>query len=65
MTYGCSRELLYASSRLPVNLSQTQLKEIKRVNKLITGVVGAGVMGTGVAQSLAQAGHQVLLVGQG
>jgi 3-hydroxybutyryl-CoA dehydrogenase len=38
------------------------MKEIKPVNKLITGVVGAGVMGTGVAQSLAQAGHQVLLI---
>jgi 3-hydroxybutyryl-CoA dehydrogenase len=32
------------------------------MNKLITGVVGAGVMGTGVAQSLAQAGHLVLLI---
>jgi 3-hydroxybutyryl-CoA dehydrogenase len=32
------------------------------MNKLITGVVGAGVMGTGVAQSLAQARHQVLLI---
>ncbi len=32
------------------------------MNKLITGVVGAGVMGTGVAQSLAQAGHQVILL---
>ncbi len=29
---------------------------------LITGVIGAGVMGTGVAQSLAQARHRVFLV---
>ncbi len=28
----------------------------------IVGVVGAGVMGTGVAQNLAQSGHQVVLV---
>lgn len=28
----------------------------------VTGVVGAGVMGVGVAQSLAQAGHEVVLV---
>jgi 3-hydroxybutyryl-CoA dehydrogenase len=41
---------------------QAQWEEIKRMNKLITGVVGAGVMGTGVAQSLAQAGHLVLLI---
>jgi 3-hydroxybutyryl-CoA dehydrogenase len=32
------------------------------MDKLISGVVGAGVMGTGVAQSLAQAGHQVILI---
>ena len=32
------------------------------MDKLITGVIGAGVMGTGVAQSLAQAGHQVILI---
>ena len=32
------------------------------MDELITGVVGAGVMGTGVAQSLAQARHQVLLI---
>jgi len=29
---------------------------------MIVGVIGAGVMGTGVAQSAAQAGHQVVLV---
>lgn len=28
----------------------------------VVGVVGAGVMGTGVAQNLAQSGHQVILV---
>jgi 3-hydroxybutyryl-CoA dehydrogenase len=32
------------------------------MQKKTVGVVGAGVMGTGVAQSLAQAGHHVLLV---
>lgn len=32
------------------------------MHNLLTGVVGAGVMGTGVAQSLAQAGHRVILV---
>lgn len=29
---------------------------------MVVGVVGAGVMGTGVAQSLAEAGHRVVLV---
>ena len=32
------------------------------MDSLITGVIGAGVMGTGVAQSLAQARHRVFLV---
>jgi 3-hydroxybutyryl-CoA dehydrogenase len=32
------------------------------VSKSVVGVVGAGVIGTGVAQSLAQAGHPVVLV---
>lgn len=32
------------------------------MNKKTVGVVGAGVMGTGVAQVLAQAGHRVLLL---
>jgi 3-hydroxybutyryl-CoA dehydrogenase len=32
------------------------------VNRPVVGVIGAGVMGTGVAQSLAQAGHAVVLV---
>ena len=32
------------------------------MQKLIVGVVGAGVMGTGIAQSLAQARHRVILV---
>jgi 3-hydroxybutyryl-CoA dehydrogenase len=29
---------------------------------MIIGVIGAGVMGSGVAQSAAQAGHQVILL---
>lgn len=29
---------------------------------MVIGVIGAGVMGTGVAQSAAQAGHQVILI---
>ena len=32
------------------------------MNIKVVGVVGAGVMGTGVAQSLAQAGHRVILL---
>lgn len=32
------------------------------MNKSLIGVVGAGVMGVGVAQSLAQAGHRVILL---
>lgn len=32
------------------------------MSKSVVGVVGAGVIGTGVAQSLAQAGHSVVLV---
>lgn len=31
-------------------------------DRLVVGVVGAGVMGTGVAQSLAEAGHRVVVV---
>jgi len=32
------------------------------LNKILIGVVGAGVMGVGVAQNLAQAGHRVILL---
>ena len=32
------------------------------MNKILIGVVGAGVMGVGVAQNLAQAGHRVILL---
>ena len=42
---------------ISARLNMEKLMQVKSV-----GVVGAGVMGVGIAQDLAQTGHQVILV---
>jgi 3-hydroxybutyryl-CoA dehydrogenase len=53
---------MLGSSNHTLSQSKSQTKKGKIMDLQTVGVIGAGVMGMGVAQNLAQTGHQVILV---